>query len=344
MTWLAIIASISSIVGVATATGSDCANAFASPVFPGGDVARRGLGRSRAGDRSCRPRGPSDSRPPRSRGSSREEASRVRGSVLVGVAGQGGGIDLAVGPDAALAGRDLARLDQLLADLRHQVAADADLLGQPAVGPVVMEPHLHLDRPSTLGAGQGQAVGQVRRRDEVEGLGERAVADLGRGSSAAPWSIAAAWRWKPSARSQRPSTSKTVTGGIAAPGVGVTLDRVGSSRSRRFRFGSRTRSSTGNSRMSIARPPPGIGRHESPFPIASRSLLSGGRAPLRPDSARERADSDPAGEDRTMRILLTGASGQLGAYLIDHLAPRRADGLERLRAGERAGVRLIPST
>ena len=36
---------------------------------------------------------------------------------------------------------------------------------------------------------------------------------------------AAAWRWKPSASSHLPSTSKTVIGGQPIPGVGVSLDR-----------------------------------------------------------------------------------------------------------------------
>ena len=43
-----------------------------------------------------------------------------------------------------------------------------------------MQLQLDLDGPSTLGAGQRQPVEQVDARDEVEGLGERTHADLGR--------------------------------------------------------------------------------------------------------------------------------------------------------------------
>ena len=105
----------------------------------------------------------------------------VAGEPFVLVLGQAGGrVELAVGPDAPGEVGDLVRLDQLPADLGDQLAADGQLLGHAAVGPVVVQLELDLDGAAALGAGQGQAVEQVDAGDEVQGLGERADADLRR--------------------------------------------------------------------------------------------------------------------------------------------------------------------
>ena len=144
---------------------------------------------------------------------------------LVRVLGQAGGrVELAVGPDPTGEVGDLVRLDQLPADLDDQLAADGQLLGHPAIGPVVMQLQLDLDGPTALGAGQRQAVEQVDARDEVEGLGERAVADLGRD--------------RPLAQHDRGRVAVETVGQQQAafdledrdrrqpiPGVGVSLDR-----------------------------------------------------------------------------------------------------------------------
>lgn len=99
--------------------------------------------------------------------------------MLVRVFREAGGIGLAVGPQAGRAEGNLARFHQLPADLGHQLPPHAELLGQVAVGPLVMEPEPDLDGPSPLGAGQGEAVEEVGAGHEVERLGERPGSHLG---------------------------------------------------------------------------------------------------------------------------------------------------------------------
>ncbi len=103
----------------------------------------------------------------------------ILGKPFVGVLGEAGrGVELAVGADAAGQVGDLARLDQLAADLGHQLAADGQLFGHAPIGPVVMQLELDLDRPAPFGAGQRQAVKQIDAGDEIEGVRERSLDDL----------------------------------------------------------------------------------------------------------------------------------------------------------------------
>ncbi len=101
------------------------------------------------------------------------------GKPFAGVLGQPGrSVELAVGADAARQVGDLARLDQLPADLGHQLAADGQLFGHAPIGPVVVQLELDLDRPAPFGAGQRQAVEEIDAGDEIEGIGERSLDDL----------------------------------------------------------------------------------------------------------------------------------------------------------------------
>ena len=105
---------------------------------------------------------------------------RFLGQPLAGVLGKARrSVQLAVGADAAREIGDLVGFDQLPADLGDQLAADGELFGHPAVGPVVMQLELDFDRAAAFAAGQRQAVEQVDARDEVERVGEGAVDDLG---------------------------------------------------------------------------------------------------------------------------------------------------------------------
>ena len=105
---------------------------------------------------------------------------RLLGELFAGVFGKAGRrVELAVGADAAGQIGDLVGLDQLPADLGDQLAADGQLFGHAAVRPVVMQLELHLDGTPALAAGQRQAVKEIDAGDEIEGVGEGALADLG---------------------------------------------------------------------------------------------------------------------------------------------------------------------
>ncbi len=99
--------------------------------------------------------------------------------VLAGILGQGVRIGLAVGADSRRPQGDLAGFDELAADLGDQFPPDAQLLGEVAVGTVVVEPQLDLDRPSPFQAGEREAVEQVGSGHVVERVVERAEQDLG---------------------------------------------------------------------------------------------------------------------------------------------------------------------
>ena len=116
----------------------------------------------------------------RVRSTLRRERLRLLGQLFAGVFGKAGrGVQLAVGADAAGQIGDLVGLDQLPANLGDQLAADGKLFRHPAVRPVVMQLELHLDCAAAFAAGQRQAVKEVDAGDEIEGVGERAVDDLG---------------------------------------------------------------------------------------------------------------------------------------------------------------------
>ena len=147
------------------------------------------------------------------------------GEVLVRVLGEAGrGVGLAVCTDPGRRGRQLPAVDQHLPGLGDQLSAGAQFLGEPAIGPVVMEPELDLDRASTFGTGHREPVEQVDARDEVERVAEGPRSDLGRHHPPAQLHRRGV-AMEPVG--QEPASFDLEDGhrGHPLPGLGVTLDR-----------------------------------------------------------------------------------------------------------------------
>ncbi len=246
----------------------------------------------------------------------------ILGKPLVGVLGEAGrGVELAVGTDATRQVGDLARLDQLTTDLGHQLAADGQLFGHAAVRPVVMQLQLDLDRPASLGAGQRQAVEQVDAGDEIEGVGERSLDDF-RPDRPLAEHDRRGMAMKAIGDQQAAFDVVNRDGRQTIPGVGVALDReiVEAIAEVEIRVEDEivqrdfaNLHGVDSFVVNFQRERAGTVR----FPIRlCRPMIGSGSRRLSSTFRDQRASER---ELAIMRIVVTGASGQLGSYLIDRL-------------------------